>query len=116
MQHERRIVNVRRCPSSRRGDASFTRLHRMTRSRFYLARDDSFVPFGSGGFVPTLLILSVRELFGVSLTLVTFLTECRLMEKVSSTAGAVCNGCLVYEQQGQCMVVLLDTPFWYAWL
>ncbi len=23
------------------------------------------------------------------------------MEKVSSTAGAVCNGCLLYEQQGQ---------------
>jgi AAA ATPase-like protein len=38
------------------------------------------------------------------------------MEKASSTAGAVCNGCLVYEQQGQRMVVLLDTPFWYAWL
>ena len=39
-----RTVNVRRCPSSRRGDASFTRFHRMTRSRLYLARDDSFVP------------------------------------------------------------------------
>src|SRR5579885_1238012 len=61
-------------------------------------------------------ILDVRELFGVSLTFVTFLTERRLMEKVSSTSGAVCNGCLVYEQQGQHMVVLLDTPSWYAWL
>jgi LuxR family maltose regulon positive regulatory protein len=38
------------------------------------------------------------------------------MEKVSSTAGAVCNGCLVYEQQGQNVVVLVDTPSWYAWL
>jgi hypothetical protein len=40
MQHEGRRVNVRRCSSSRRGDASFTRFHRMTRSRFSLARDD----------------------------------------------------------------------------
>src|SRR5947209_5489378 len=61
-------------------------------------------------------ILGVRELFGVSLTSVTFLAECRLMEKVSSTAGAVCNGCVVYEQQGQHVVVLVDTPSWYAWL
>jgi len=38
------------------------------------------------------------------------------MEKLSSTAGAVRNGCLVYEQQGQNVVVLLDTPSWYAWL
>ena len=38
------------------------------------------------------------------------------MEKVSSTAGAVCNGCLVYNRQGQNMVVLVDTPSWYAWL
>ena len=38
------------------------------------------------------------------------------MEKVSSTVGAVRNGCLVYEQQGQNVVVLLDTPSWYAWL
>ncbi len=38
------------------------------------------------------------------------------MEKVSLTAGAVCNGCLVYEQQGQNVVVLVDTPSWYAWL
>ncbi len=38
------------------------------------------------------------------------------MEKVSSTAGAVCNGCLLYEQQGQNVVVLVDTPSWYAWL
>ena len=38
------------------------------------------------------------------------------MEKVSSTAGAVCNGCLLYEQQGQKVVVLVDTPSWYAWL
>src|SRR5260370_29845469 len=67
-------------------------------------------------FHPPPAILGVRELFGVSLTFVTFLTECRLMEKVSSTTGAVCNGCLVYKQQGQRMVVLLDTPSWYAWL
>jgi hypothetical protein len=32
------------------------------------------------------------------------------MEKSSPTAGAVRNGCLMYEQQGQHMVVLLDTP------
>jgi hypothetical protein len=38
------------------------------------------------------------------------------MEKVSLAAGAVCNGCLVYEQQGQNVVVLIDTPSWYAWL
>lgn len=38
------------------------------------------------------------------------------MEKASLTAGAVCNGCLVYEQQGQNVVVLVDTPSWYAWL
>jgi LuxR family transcriptional regulator, maltose regulon positive regulatory protein len=38
------------------------------------------------------------------------------MEKASSTVGAVCNGCLVYEQQDQHMVVLVDTPSWYAWL
>ena len=38
------------------------------------------------------------------------------MEKSSPTAGAVRNGCLVYEQQGQNVVVLLDTPSWYAWL
>jgi LuxR family transcriptional regulator, maltose regulon positive regulatory protein len=38
------------------------------------------------------------------------------MEKVSLTAGAVCNGCLVYEQQDQNVVVLIDTPSWYAWL
>lgn len=38
------------------------------------------------------------------------------MEKASLTIGAVCNGCLVYEQQGQHMIVLVDTPSWYAWL
>jgi LuxR family maltose regulon positive regulatory protein len=38
------------------------------------------------------------------------------MKKASSTAGAVCNGCLVYEQPGQNVVVLVDTPSWYAWL
>jgi LuxR family maltose regulon positive regulatory protein len=38
------------------------------------------------------------------------------MEKVPLTTGAVCNGCLVYEQQGQNVVVLIDTPSWYAWL
>jgi LuxR family maltose regulon positive regulatory protein len=38
------------------------------------------------------------------------------MEKVSSTAGAVCNGYLVYKQQDRRIVVLLDTPLWYAWL
>ena len=38
------------------------------------------------------------------------------MEKIPPTAGAVCNGCLVYEQQGQNVVVLVDTPSWYAWL
>src|SRR6266478_2486058 len=40
MQHEGRRVNVRRRSSSRRGDATFTRFHRMTRSRFSLPRDD----------------------------------------------------------------------------
>ncbi|HEU0003518.1 MAG TPA: LuxR C-terminal-related transcriptional regulator [Ktedonobacteraceae bacterium] len=38
------------------------------------------------------------------------------MEKTPPTTGAVCNGCLVYEQQGQNVVVLVDTPSWYAWL
>ncbi len=38
------------------------------------------------------------------------------MKKISPTAGAVCNGCLLYEQQGQKVVVLVDTPSWYAWL
>ena len=38
------------------------------------------------------------------------------MEKVSPNAGAVCNGCLVYEQQGQHVIVLVDTPSWYTWL
>ena len=38
------------------------------------------------------------------------------MQKRSSTIGTVRNGCLVYEQQGQHVVVLLDTPSWYAWL
>ncbi len=38
------------------------------------------------------------------------------MEKASSTIGAVRNGCLVYEQQGQNVVVLVDTPSWYTWL
>ncbi len=38
------------------------------------------------------------------------------MEKASLTIGAVCNGYLVYKQQGQHMVVLVDTPSWYAWL
>jgi LuxR family maltose regulon positive regulatory protein len=38
------------------------------------------------------------------------------MKKVSPTAGAVRHGCLVYEQQGQNVVVLVDTPSWYAWL
>lgn len=38
------------------------------------------------------------------------------MEKIPPAAGAVCNGCLVYEQQGQNVVVLVDTPSWYAWL
>jgi LuxR family transcriptional regulator, maltose regulon positive regulatory protein len=38
------------------------------------------------------------------------------MPKPSPTLGTVRNGCLVYEQQGQSVVVLLDTPSWYAWL
>ncbi len=38
------------------------------------------------------------------------------MKKISPTAGAVRNGCLVYEQQGQNVVLLVDTPSWYAWL
>lgn len=38
------------------------------------------------------------------------------MQKLSPTAGAVQNGWLVYEQQGQNVVVLVDTPSWYAWL
>ena len=38
------------------------------------------------------------------------------MQKRSSTAGTVRNGCLVYEQQGQHLVVLLDTSAWYTWL
>jgi LuxR family maltose regulon positive regulatory protein len=38
------------------------------------------------------------------------------MQKRSSTTGAVRDGCLVYEHQGQHMVMLLDTSSWYAWL
>ena len=38
------------------------------------------------------------------------------MQKPSPTVGTVRNGCLVYEQQGQSVMVLLDTPAWYAWL
>ncbi|WP_201380484.1 AAA family ATPase [Ktedonobacter sp. SOSP1-52] len=38
------------------------------------------------------------------------------MEKASPPIGTVCNGCLVYEQQGQHLTVLLDTPSWYTWL
>ncbi len=38
------------------------------------------------------------------------------MEKIPPTAGAVCNGCLVYEQQGQNVVALVDTLPWYVWL
>ncbi|MGO8947442.1 MAG: LuxR C-terminal-related transcriptional regulator [Ktedonobacterales bacterium] len=38
------------------------------------------------------------------------------MQNLSPTVGTVRNGCLVYEQQGQKVVVLLDTPAWYAWL
>ena len=38
------------------------------------------------------------------------------MQKPSPTVGTVRNGWLVYEQQGQSVVVLLDTPAWYAWL
>jgi LuxR family maltose regulon positive regulatory protein len=38
------------------------------------------------------------------------------MQKRSSTIGTVRNGCLVHEQQGQHVVVLLDTPAWYTWL
>ena len=38
------------------------------------------------------------------------------MQKRSSTIGTVRNGCLVSEQQGQHVVVLLDTPSWYTWL
>src|SRR5258708_29485804 len=67
-------------------------------------------------FRPHSAILGVRELLSVSLTSPTFLAECCHMEKASLTIGAVCNGCLVYEQQGQHMVVLVDTPSWYAWL
>src|SRR5579885_2257748 len=61
-------------------------------------------------------ILVVRELFGASLTPANFLLECCLMQKLSPTVGVVRNGCLVYEQQGQQVVVLLDTPAWYSWL
>src|SRR6266487_3224960 len=67
-------------------------------------------------FRPHPAILGVRELFGVSLTSPTFLAEGCFMKKISPTAGAVRNGCLVYEQQGQNVVVMVDTPSWYAWL
>lgn len=46
MQHEGRGVNVRRRPSSRRGDASLTYLHRTTRSRFSLAYDGTLFHVG----------------------------------------------------------------------
>ncbi len=35
------------------------------------------------------------------------------MQKPSSTISTVRNGCLVYEQQNQRVVTLLDTPSWY---
>jgi LuxR family maltose regulon positive regulatory protein len=38
------------------------------------------------------------------------------MQKLSPTTGAVQNGCLVYKQQGQHVVVLVDTAPWYDWL
>jgi LuxR family maltose regulon positive regulatory protein len=38
------------------------------------------------------------------------------MQKLSPTIGAVRDGCLVYEQQSQKVVVLVDTPSWHAWL
>ncbi len=38
------------------------------------------------------------------------------MQQRSPTTGAVRNGCLVYEQQGRPVVVLVDTPSWYTWL
>ncbi len=38
------------------------------------------------------------------------------MPQLSPTTGAVQNECLLYEQQGQRVVVLVDTPSWYAWL
>src|SRR5579862_3743503 len=38
------------------------------------------------------------------------------MQKLSPISGAVQYGCLVYEQQGQSVSVLVDTPSWYAWL
>lgn len=38
------------------------------------------------------------------------------MQKRSSTVGTVRNNCLVYEQQGQPVMVLLDTPAWYIWV
>src|SRR5260370_13890571 len=105
MQHEGRRVNVRRRPSGRRDDASFTCFHVMTLCSILALR-----------FRPHPAILGVRELFGVSLTSPTFLAEYCFMKKISPTAGAVRNGCLVYEQQGQNVVVLVDTPSWYAWL
>src|SRR5258708_22163897 len=67
-------------------------------------------------FRPHPAILGVRELFEVSLTSPTFLAEGCFMKKISPTARALRNGCLVYEQQGQNVVVLVDTPSWYAWL
>src|SRR5258708_23883859 len=67
-------------------------------------------------FRPHPAILGVRELFEVSLTSPTFLAEGCFMKKISPTAGAVRNGCLVYEQQRQNVVVLDHTPSWYAWL
>src|SRR5260370_40677493 len=105
MQHEGRRVNVRRRPSGRRDDASFTCFHVMTLCSILALR-----------FRPHPAILGVRELFGVSLTSHPFLAEYCFMKKISPTAGAVRNGCLVYEQQGQNVVVLVDTPSWYAWL
>src|ERR1700753_2457738 len=100
MQHEGQRVRVRRRPSSRRSDVLFTCFHKMTRSRFPLACDDTLFLW-SLRFRRYPAIFGVRELIGISLTSIIFLAECRFIDKLSPTTKAVGNGCLVYEQQGQ---------------
>src|SRR5260370_6984058 len=99
MQHEGRRVNVRRRPSGRRDDASFTCFHVMTLCSILALR-----------FRPHPAILGVRELFGVSLTSPTFLAEYCFMKKISPTAAPVRNGCLVYDHHAPNPAVLFHTP------
>ncbi len=61
-------------------------------------------------------ILPVRQLLGAYLTPAIILLERCTIKKLSATIGAVHNGTLVYEHQGQEVTATVGTPSWYAWL